>query len=95
MIGVLEAVQRLVEELTVVLSSLDHGNTTQLPQQVNSTITLSPIYRYSCMVERKLLEMVTPLGKSILKWWFYCHHLYSMMFHVGITWSVSSSSCLQ
>ena len=35
-IGILETVQRLVEELTVLLSSLDQGNTTQLPQQVST-----------------------------------------------------------
>ena len=35
MVGVLGAVQRLVQELTVVLSSLDQGNATQLPQQVS------------------------------------------------------------
>lgn len=34
LIGVLEAVQRLVQELTVLLSSIDQGNMTQLPQQV-------------------------------------------------------------
>ena len=35
-ISILGAVQRLVEELTVLLSSLDQGNTTQLPQQVST-----------------------------------------------------------
>ena len=34
-ISILGAVQRLVEELTALLSSLDQGNTTQLPQQVS------------------------------------------------------------
>ena len=32
---VLVAVQRLVEELTVLVSSLDQGKNTQLPQQVH------------------------------------------------------------
>ena len=37
-ISVLGAVQRLVQELTVVLSSLDQGNITHLPQQVIPTL---------------------------------------------------------
>lgn len=51
LVGVLGAVQRLVQELTVVLSSLDHGNATQLPQQVfcsclNKTDAIS--YKHDC-----------------------------------------------
>jgi hypothetical protein len=40
MVGVLGAVQRLVQELTVVLSSLDQGNATQLPQQLSAVSDL-------------------------------------------------------
>jgi cell division septum initiation protein DivIVA len=39
-ISILGAVQRLVEELTVLLSSLDQGNTTQLPQQLSTVSEL-------------------------------------------------------
>ena len=47
-ISILGAVQRLVEELTVLLSSLDQGNTTQLPQQV--LITHAPIILMELLV---------------------------------------------
>ena len=50
--GVLEAVQRLVQELTVVLSSLDQGSLTQLPQQVYK---YTHVHNKACYKFTKLL----------------------------------------
>ena len=58
MVGVLGAVQRLVQELTVVLSSLDQGNATQLPQQVSMQQPCKKLFESVAMYLATISEVI-------------------------------------